>query len=80
MTDEQHKQLAKVFNHVKGMVAISNYQCKLMDKLYPSPKWRKTTTNPKTNHASKGKRVEVLWTNYDPREFTEAGNGKFRLF
>ena len=65
MTDEQHTELANVLNNVQGMVAISNYQCALMDRLYPAPKWRKTLSGPKTNHATKGTRFEVLWTNYD---------------
>jgi DNA adenine methylase len=66
MTNEQHAELAAVLNHVQGKVALSNYQCALIDKLYPAPKWRKTFSGPKTNHATKGTRVEVLWTNYDP--------------
>jgi DNA adenine methylase len=66
MTDEQHKELAATLNAVKGKVAISNYGCELMDRLYPAPKWRKFKTEEKTNHATKGQRVEVLWTNYDP--------------
>ena len=66
MTDEQHAELANVLNDVQGEVALSNYQCTLMDKLYPSAKWRKTFSGPKTNHATKGTRFEVLWTNYDP--------------
>ncbi len=66
MTDEQHAELANVLNHAQGMVALSNYQCALMDRLYPSAKWRKTLSGPKTNHATKGTRIEVLWTNYDP--------------
>ena len=41
MTDEQHIELAIVLNNVKGKVAVSNYDCELMDKLYPSPKWKK---------------------------------------
>jgi DNA adenine methylase len=64
MTDEQHAELADVLNSVKGKVAFSNYDCKLLDKLYPPSKWSKTLTKPKTNHATKGERVEVLWTNY----------------
>ena len=40
MTDEMHKQLAEVLNSVKGKVALSNYDCELMDKLYPSKKWK----------------------------------------
>jgi DNA adenine methylase len=66
MTDDQHAELAAVLNHVHGNVALSNYQCALMDKLYPPPRWRKTFSGPRTNHATKGTRVEVLWTNYDP--------------
>jgi DNA adenine methylase len=67
MTDVQHRELAAALNHAKGLVAISNYQCKLMDDLYPAPRWKKTVSPPRTNHATKGTRVEVLWTNYDPR-------------
>lgn len=71
MTDAEHEELAAVLNRVRGKVAISNYQCALMDKLYPPPKWRKTVAGPRTNHATKGKRVEVLWTNYDPAEASD---------
>ncbi|TAN37212.1 MAG: DNA adenine methylase [Verrucomicrobia bacterium] len=70
MTDNHHHELAAVLNHVKGWVAISNYQCKLMDALYPAPRWKKSVSLPRTNHATKGTRVEVLWTNYDPRNIT----------
>jgi DNA adenine methylase len=65
MTDDQHKELAHVLNAAKGKIAFSNYDCKLLDKLYPSKRWQKTFTT-KTNHATKGTRVEVLWTNYEP--------------
>jgi len=68
MTDEQHKELASTLNDVSGHVAISNYQCALMDKLYPAPKWTKTTSAERTIHSTKDKRSEALWTNYDPRE------------
>ena len=37
MTDQNHRTLARVLNGVKGMVALSNYQCALMDELYPAP-------------------------------------------
>jgi DNA adenine methylase len=75
MTDEQHRALAKVLNSCRGMVAISNYQCNLMDELYPAPRWGKTVSPERTNHATKGKRVEVLWTNYDLRHKAEKLNG-----
>jgi len=67
MTDAQHRELAEVLNSVRGMVALSNYQTTLLDGLYPAPKWHKTVTPALTNHSTKDKRVEVLWTNYDPR-------------
>lgn len=76
MTDEQHRCLAKVLGSCRGMVAISNYQCDLMDELYPARHWWKTVSPEKTNHATKGKRVEVLWTNYDPRPKAAKSNGK----
>src|SRR5262249_17816134 len=34
MTDEQHTELSAVLRSVKGKVAISGYQCDLMNKLY----------------------------------------------
>jgi len=73
MTDDQHAELAHVLNHVQGMVALSNYQCALLDKLYPAPRWRKTLSGPRTNHATKGRRVEVLWTNYNPQKINRQG-------
>lgn len=80
MTDEQHRCLAKVLNSCLGLVAISNYQCDLMDKLYPPKRWWKTVSPERTNHATKGKRVEVLWTNYDPRQKAAELDGNGWLF
>jgi DNA adenine methylase len=80
MTNEQHAELAGVLNTVRAMVAISNYECDLMDRLYPPPKWHKTVSGAKTNHATKGTRVEVLWTNYDPQAIPEKSNGYGDLF
>ena len=68
MTDAQHQELSEVLNAVSGKAAISNYQCALMDRLYPAPKWIKTTSAERTIHSTKDKRSEALWTNYDPRE------------
>jgi DNA adenine methylase len=64
MNDDQHRELADVLNSVKGKVALSNYDCGLMDSLYPSPGWRKLMSAEKTIHSTKGKRTEILWTNY----------------
>ena len=64
MTDEQHRDLANVLNNVVGKVALSNYDCKLMDELYPTQKWKKILGPEKTIHSTKDKRREVLWVNY----------------
>ena len=73
MNDRQHVELAVVLNSVQGMVALSNYQADILDELFPAPKWHKTATLPRTTHSTKDKRVEVLWTNYDPRNITRNG-------
>jgi DNA adenine methylase len=73
MTDAQHRELAEVLNSVQGTVALSNYQAPLLDKLYPAAKWHKTVSPERTNHSTKDKRVEVLWTNYDPQKIKHHG-------
>ena len=65
MTNAEHEALAETLNAAQGMVAISNYDCELMDRLYPAPKWTKHFSLERTIHSTKGKRMEVLWTNYD---------------
>lgn len=72
MTDAQHEELAAVLNVVQGKVAISNYQCDLMDRLYLAPRWHKYVGEARTNHSTKDQRVEVLWTNY-PLDEVRAG-------
>ncbi|MBO4451099.1 MAG: DNA adenine methylase [Bacteroidaceae bacterium] len=64
MTDEQHIELAQVLNNVKGKVAISNYNCELMDKLYPAPRWTKVYAPEKQINSTHELRQEVLWMNY----------------
>ena len=68
MTDDEHRQLAKVLNSVQGLVAISGYDCDLMNETYPSPRWSKNVGVRRTIHSTKDKRTEVLWTNYNPRK------------
>ena len=75
MTDSQHQELADALNAVSGRVAISNYSCALMDRLYPAPKWVKTTSGERTIHSTKDKRSEALWTNYDPRAILSSQPG-----
>ncbi|MCW5775461.1 MAG: DNA adenine methylase [Phycisphaeraceae bacterium] len=66
MTDEQHRELADALNSAKGMVAISNYDCPLMNNLYPPCRWRKIVGPERTIHSTKDTRSEVLWVNYEP--------------
>lgn len=66
MTDEQHRELAKVLREVRGKVALSGYRCDLLDELYGD--WISTEEAVKNIHSVKDPRQEVLWTNYDPEE------------
>lgn len=72
MSDDEHRDLANALNAVDGKVAISNYQCDLMDELYPSPTWHKVIGPKRTIHSTKGTRIEVLWTNYNPHKVSAA--------
>lgn len=65
MDNQMHIELAEVLNKAEGMVALSNYDCELMNKLYSSKKWKKIYSLEKTIHSTKDKRQEVLWVNYD---------------
>jgi DNA adenine methylase len=64
MTDDEHIALASVLNSVQAKVALSNYDCQLLNDIYCPPRWRKLKCPARTNHATKGQRAEVLWTNY----------------
>lgn len=66
MTDDQHKALADTLNAAKGMVAFSNYDCDLINSLYPAKRWKKIVGPVRTIHSTKDTRSEVLWVNYDP--------------
>ncbi len=80
MTNQEHAELASLLNKASGKVAVSNYQCDLMDDLYPSSRWYKTLSGERTNHATKGTRTEVLWTNFDPPAAETQSNGERFLF
>jgi DNA adenine methylase len=73
MTDEHHAELADLLNATKGKVALSNYDCPFMDRLYPAKRWRKLHFE-RTNHSTKGVRTETLWLNYDPEDVKHNGN------
>jgi DNA adenine methylase len=65
MTNNNHRELSEALNAVDGLVAISNYECELMEELYPSSKWKKIISSEKTIHSTKDVRQEVLWVNYN---------------
>jgi DNA adenine methylase len=64
MSNDEHAELAAVLNNIKGKVAISNYECALMDKLYRLSKWEKHIASEKIIHSTKDVRTEALWVNY----------------
>jgi DNA adenine methylase len=66
MTDEQHRELARILHTVQGKVALSSYDSKLMDELYSD--WRCIKGPEKKVHSVKETRQEVLWVNYDLKE------------
>ena len=70
MDNLAHKELAAVLNSTKGLVAISNYECELMEELYPSKKWTKVYSPEKVIHSTKDTRQEVLWINYSLKKQT----------
>lgn len=69
MTDDKHRELARVLRNVKGKVALSSYHCDLMDELYGD--WRYVEAPIKNCHSAKTPRIEVLWVNYNPEEVRE---------
>lgn len=64
MSDEDHEELAAALNGAKGLVAISGYECDLMNDLYRDWDSRSRKTRSSTS-PTRGERVEVLWANYD---------------
>lgn len=62
MTDQEHMDLAQVLHMVKGMVAVSGYRSKLMDKLYKD--FARQDAPTKICHSVKKPRQEALWVNY----------------
>ena len=68
MNDNAHRALAQTLNSIEGLAAISNYECDLMEELYPSSQWTKIYSPEKTIHSTKDVRQEVLWVNYNLQE------------
>jgi len=64
MDEDQHRELACALKQCRAKVAVSGYDHSVMEEMFPSSSWMKTIAPEKTNHATKGMRQEVLWTNY----------------
>jgi DNA adenine methylase len=62
MTDQEHKHLAEVLHSIQGKVAISGYQCSLMDRLYGD--FYRFEAETQKCHSTKDDRQEILWANY----------------
>lgn len=67
MSTEEHIELAKLLHEVEAKVALSGYECDLLDDLYSDwNKWLAKKIKYRLNHnADPIVRREVLWTNYD---------------
>lgn len=63
MTDNEHRELAHVLRSIQGKVALSGYDCQLMQELYGD--WKCIKAPLKQCHSIKELRQEVLWVNYD---------------
>lgn len=62
MTDEDHKNLAKVLNRVRGRVILSGYRTDLYDQLYR--KWRREDAEARNCHSVRKLRQESAWLNF----------------
>jgi DNA adenine methylase len=62
MTDADHENLARVLHGAEGAVAISGYNCDLMNDLYGD--WSRIDAPPHLCNSSKTERTESLWINY----------------
>lgn len=62
MSEKDHEELSEVLHSVKGKVALSSYECPLMERLYKD--WNCIKADSKIIHSVKELRREVLWMNY----------------
>lgn len=64
MTDREHAELAETLRAARGAVAVSGYDCPIMNRLYRG--WRRVDADKRLCNSSKGERMESVWLNYDP--------------
>jgi len=63
MDVEDHRLLSKTLHKCKGKVALSGYNCELMEELYSD--WKRIDPPSKICHSVKAVRNEALWINYN---------------
>ena len=64
MTDAEHCDLAALLRGIKGRAVLSGYRSRLYDELFAG--WHRVDADEKLCNASKGKRRESLWMNFEP--------------
>lgn len=67
MTDEDHRDLAKVLQKCVGKVVLSGYPSELYNRLYSAPYWRTISFDLPNNAAGgrkKNRQQETLWLNF----------------
>lgn len=79
MSDDDHRELARVLNAVNGKVALSCYRCNIIEELYPENKWYYTEEDEKLCHSIKKPRRELLVTNYNPSEIPQVHNNQLMI-
>jgi DNA adenine methylase len=63
-TDDDHRDLARLLNAIKGKAMISSYDCPLMRELYAG--WTKVELPTKKNGLRSDNVIECIWMNYTP--------------
>ena len=66
MTDDEHRELARVLRKAKGAVVLSGYHNPLYDELYDG--WHSIDFGAYTGNTFEGNRVETLWLNFTPQQ------------
>ena len=64
MSDDDHRELAAMLQHIKGRAVLSGYRSPLYDELFAD--WHRVDADEKLCNSSKGKRQESLWMNFEP--------------
>ena len=63
MSDDDHRELAGLLQHIKGRAVLSGYRSPLYDELFAG--WHRVDADEKLCNSSKGRRRESLWMNFE---------------